>query len=139
MVRAGFRITVSDMAIRTELSLRLPNAPGALAQVCDELRRERVNLLALHLEEGGRLRLVVDNPLHAAAALRANHHQVDDRDVLYTTVPSAPGAVARALSLLAEAGVNVEYAYGGGGEGAAMTLMVVGVEDAQRASALSGW
>ena len=34
------------MAIRTELTLRLPNSPGALADVCAALAAERVRLLA---------------------------------------------------------------------------------------------
>ncbi len=54
-----------DMAIRTELSLRLQNSPGALSHICQHLSEGRVNILALNLEAGGTLRLVVDNPLHA--------------------------------------------------------------------------
>jgi hypothetical protein len=126
------------MAIRTELSLRLANSPGALARLCDHLSREHVNLLAMHLEGSGRLRLVVDNPLHAAGALREQQLQVEERDVLYLVLPNAPGATAGAIRLLSEAGVNVEYAYGSGVEGAPMAAVVVGVADAQRAAASSG-
>src|SRR6266498_3390632 len=54
--------------IRTELSLRLPNSPGALAGVCRLLADERVNILALALESSGQLRMVVDNHVHAAGA-----------------------------------------------------------------------
>ena len=38
------------MAIRTELNLRLPNSPGALAAVCRALADERVNIVALAVE-----------------------------------------------------------------------------------------
>jgi hypothetical protein len=127
------------MAIRTELSLRLGNTPGALAQVCTQLSREHVNVLALQLESSGRLRLVVDNPLHAAAVLREYQHQVDERDVLFVTLPNMPGGAATAVELLASAGVNIEYAYAGAVETAPMAAMVVGVADAQRASAAAGW
>ncbi len=34
------------MAIRTELNLRIPNSPGALASVCRLLSDERVNILS---------------------------------------------------------------------------------------------
>ena len=54
--------------IRTELNLRLPNSPGALAGVCRLLSDERVNIVALALDGTGQLRLVVDNHVHAAAA-----------------------------------------------------------------------
>src|SRR6058998_842651 len=103
--------------IRTELSLRLPNTPGALADVCRLLSDERVNILAMTLEPAGQLRLVVDNHVHAAGVLREHHHQVSERDVIVTSVPNTPGALAPALRLVADANVNVEYAYGGGAEG----------------------
>jgi len=127
-----------DMPIRTELSLRVPNSPGALARVCDVLSDSRVNVLALHLESSGRLRVIVDNPLHAAAALRNLQHQVDERDVLYTTIPNTPGALAGVVRLLSSAGVNLDYAYAGAVEGTPMAVAVFGVSDAQRASAASG-
>ena len=79
------------MAIRIELSLRLPNSPGALAGVCTLLSEERVNILAMGLESGGQLRMVVDNHIHGAAVLREHHHQVTERDVLLVVVPNAPG------------------------------------------------
>jgi hypothetical protein len=126
------------MAIRTELSLRLANSPGALAGVCRLLSDERVNILALALESGGQLRMVVDNHVHAAATLREHHHQVTERDVLATTVPNGPGSLTPILTLAGNAGVNVEYAYGGGSDGAASATLVLGVADAARASAAAG-
>jgi hypothetical protein len=124
--------------IRTELSLRLPNTPGALAGVCQLLSDERVNILAMTLESAGQLRIVVDNHVHAAGILREHHHQVTERDVILTTIPNAPGALAPALRLVADANVNVEYAYSGAAEGSAMASVVLGVEDAQRAAAAAG-
>ncbi|HEY7292668.1 MAG TPA: hypothetical protein VH583_22720 [Vicinamibacterales bacterium] len=126
------------MAIRTELSLRLPNSPGALAGVCRLLSDERVNVLAMALESGGQLRLVVDNHVHGAATLRDHHHQVTERDVIVTSIPNAPGALAPALKLISDARINVEYAYGGAGESGNTASVVVGVEDALSASAATG-
>lgn len=126
------------MAIRTELSLRLPNSPGALAHLCELLIGSRVNLLALHLESSGRLRFVADNPLHAAGTLREAHHQVEEREVLFAHVPNGPGALARLARRLAESGVNVEYAYASAVEEAPMTAIVFGVTDAQRAATAVG-
>src|SRR3954466_14933669 len=116
--------------IRIELSLRLANSPGALAGVCRLLSDARINVQALGLESGGQLRMVVDNHVHAAATLRDHHHQVTERDVLVTSVPNAPGALAPALKLLGDTSVNVEYAYGGGAEGSPTATIVLGVEDA---------
>jgi hypothetical protein len=126
------------MSIRTELNLRLPNSPGALAGVCRLLSDERVNILAMALEASGQLRMVVDNHVHGAAVLREHHHQVTERDVIVLLVPNAPGSIAPALRLVADGGVNVDYAYGSGPEGSASAAVVIGVDDAQRAAAEAG-
>jgi hypothetical protein len=126
------------MAIRTELNLRLPNSPGALAGVCGLLANERVNILALALETNGQLRLVVDNHVHGAAILRERHHQVTERDVVVLLVPNVPGALAPIMNLVADAGVNVEYSYGSAHEGRSAAAVVLGVDDAQRAAASAG-
>ena len=124
--------------IRTELSLRLPNSPGALAGVTRLLSDERVNILAMAMESGGQLRLVVDNHVHGAAILRDHHHQVAERDVIVTTVPNGPGALAPALKLVSDANVNLEYAYGGGADVGPTAVIVLGVDDAMRAAAAAG-
>ena len=90
------------------------------------------------IETGGQLRLIVDNHVHAAAVLRDHHHQVTERNVIVTSVPNAPGALAPALRMISDAGVNVEYAYGGGSEGSPTATIVLGVDDAERASAAAG-
>ena len=102
------------------------------------LSDERVNILAMTLEPAGHLRIVVDNHVHAAGVLREHHHQVTERDVILTMVPNVPGALAPALRLVADANVNVEYAYGGGADAGPTAMIVLGVEDAMRASAAAG-
>jgi hypothetical protein len=126
------------VSIRTELSLRLPNSPGALAAVCRLLSDERVNVMAMALEAGGQLRMVVDNHVHAAATLREHHHQVTERDVLVTSIPNTPGALAPALQLISDARINIDYAYGGAGESGNTASIVVGVPHVMDASAAAG-
>ncbi len=126
------------MAIRVELTLRLQNTPGAAARVCAFLSDERVNILAFQLEAAGILRLIVDNPLHAAALLRERRLQVEEREVLYTAIANSPGALSRLAALLADAKVNVEYLYSTAIEAHPMATVVIGVPDAQAASAASG-
>lgn len=126
------------MAIRIELTVRLQNSPGSLDKVCRALADEQVNLLAMALEGGGVLRLVVDNHVHAGGVLREQHYKVDERDVLYTLVPNEPGALSRMTRLIAEAGINLDYAYATAVEQNPMVGIVLGVPDAQRASAFSG-
>ena len=126
------------MAIRTELSLRLPNSPGALGRACRILGDERVNVVALTVERGGTLRMVVDNPLRAAGALEEADYRAEQRDVLVVELPNRPGALADLAKLLAGTGVNVEYAYATAVEDQPTAQVVVGVEDARRAATVTG-
>ncbi len=126
------------MAIRTEISLQLQNSPGALGAVCRHLAEERINIHALSLEAGGRLRMVVDNPLHAAGTLADREHAVERREVLFIQVPNDPGSLEKTAGALATAGVNVDYLYASGVEDDPTTAIVAGVEDAQRAATATG-
>jgi hypothetical protein len=126
------------MAIQRELTVQFANSPGTLGRVAQVLGNERINMLAMSIDSSGALRMVVDNPLHAAGALREQHYQVDERDVLYATMPNEPGSLGRAVKMLAEAGINLEYAYASGIDRVPMVAVVLGVADAQRASAATG-
>ena len=126
------------MAIRSELVLRLPNSPGALGRVCQRLADGKVGIQAMSLEPTGNLRLVVDNPLNAAGILAEMHYSVDQHDVLFIQVPNEPGALYKATRLLSGVDVNLEYAYGSSLDDQAMAAVVVGVDDAQRASMAAG-
>jgi len=125
--------------IRKELTLRLPNSPGALGGICRLLDAERVNIHAMSLDTAGNLRLVVDNHVHGGAVLRDHHHQVTERDVVVCTLPNSAGALAGPLRLIAEAGINVEYAYGGAPDASPTASVVLGVEDVMRTSAAAGF
>jgi len=126
------------MAIQREITVKLANSPGSLARVAQVLGTERINMLAMMVEPSGALRFVVDNPLHAASLLREQHYQVEERDVLYTTMPNEPGSVSRALKLLADSGINVDYAYASGIDRVPMVGVVIGVADASKASYATG-
>ena len=58
--------------------------------------------------------------------------------MLYTTMPNEPGALARALKLLAEAGINIDYAYASGIDRVPMVAWSSALRDAQKASFATG-
>ena len=126
------------MAIHKEITVKVANSSGSLGRVAQVLGGERINILAMSLEASGHVRMVVDNPLHAAGTLREQHYQVEERDVLYTVLPNEPGSLARALKVIADAGINVEYAYASGSDRVPMVAVVIGVLDAQKASYATG-
>jgi hypothetical protein len=106
--------------------------------VCGILGREGVAITALGLEAGGQLRMVVDNHVRAGGALREAHHNIVERDVLVVSVSNEAGGLAAVARLIAESGVNVEYAYGGGPESSSRAVAVLGVADPARAAAAAG-
>ena len=124
------------MAIRTELQVRLPNSPGSLAKVTSVLISHQVRIIALSLEASGIARLLVDNPEGAYGALTQDHMRVDKRDVIYALV--AGRSIPALLRSIGEAGVNLDYVYASSLDTDGMTALVLGVEDAVRASAAAG-
>jgi hypothetical protein len=94
--------------------------------------------VAINLASPLMVRMVVDNPIHAAGVLRERNYHVEERDVIFTTAPNDPGALLRLTRLIAEAGINMEYMYATAIEGQPMASLVVGVPDAERASAAAG-
>jgi len=123
------------MPARPELTLRLPNSPGALAFVFRQLSAEHISIQAVSLDTSGVLRLVVDNHVRATAVLKERHRSLTCRDVIVVSGADVD-ALALTFGLVAEAGVNVEYAYSGAGGG--VGIAVLGVDDAQRAAAAAG-
>jgi hypothetical protein len=93
----------------------------------------------MSLDGGGQLRFVVDNHVRAAGVLKLQHYQISERDVVAVTVPHDAGGLAAAVRLLADAGMNVDYAYGGAADGTERAVVVIGVEDAARAAAAAGF
>ena len=130
----------TSVPVRTELTFRLPNSPGALSRVLTALSGDHVSVTALALESTGRARVVADMPERAAGILDQLHVRAERRDVLVTAV--AARSVAARLSSVADAGINIEYAYMSPVENAAggdtLITLVIGVEDAVRAAAAAG-
>jgi hypothetical protein len=124
------------MPTRVELHLRLPNSPGAFASVCRVLADERVTIEAFSLERTGSLRLVVDNHVRAAGALRAAHHKVTTQAVLVATLSAGSDGLVAPTALLAAEGLNIEYAYCG--RGATGPIAVLGMAEPERAAAAAG-
>lgn len=124
--------------IRTELTLRLQNSPGALARVCDVLASESINISAMMLDPGGAMRFVVDNPTHASGLLRDRHYEVVERAVLFIQLGHRAGSFAAVARMLSAAGINLDYAYVTVPDNQQNAAVVVGVPDAMRAAAAAG-
>ena len=124
--------------IKTELTLRLQNSPGALARVCDLLAGESINISAMMLDPAGSMRVIVDNPTHAAGLLRERHYDVAERPVLFVHLGHRAGTFASVARMLAASGINLDYAYATVPDNQQNAAIVIGVPDAMRAASAAG-
>ncbi|SHE40964.1 Uncharacterized conserved protein, contains tandem ACT domains [Bacteroides luti] len=100
--------------IAKQLSIFLENKFGRLTEVTEILAKEGINLSALCIAENadfGILRGIVSDPDKAYKVLKENHFAVNITDVVGINCPNVPGALAKVLNYLSEAGVFIEYMY----------------------------
>jgi hypothetical protein len=124
--------------IKTELTLKLQNSPGALARVCDLLASESINISAMMLDPGGAMRFIVDNPTHAGGLLRERNYEVNERPVLFIQLGHRAGTFASVARMLASSGINLDYVYATVPDNQQNAAIVVGVPDAMRAASAAG-
>ena len=85
-----------------------------MVSVTSTLAAHNINLRALSIAETegfGILRLIVDDEKKAEAVLAEEGYLIKITDVVGVKIGDAPGKLSGALSVLNEAGVNIEYLY----------------------------
>ena len=126
------------MARITQLLIEAEHKPGTLAHICSELAAKAVNITAIMAapEEPGGLRLVA-NPLATARkvldSMRVAYRQ---EEAIALRITDRPGALGKVTRKLADAGVNILYAYGSIVKGEQRALIVLGVSDVDKAEKL---
>ncbi|MCI4373255.1 MAG: ACT domain-containing protein [Thermoplasmata archaeon] len=94
-----------------EISLTLPNRPGALAGVSRTLAKDRINLAAISVDSTvsrGRVRLVVSDPDRAVKLLEAAGYNPEVRELMAVRLEDRSGSFLRVLETLAKAKVNIQ-------------------------------
>lgn len=97
-----------------QLSIFVENRTGRLAEITELLASKQVDIRALSLADTsdfGILRLIVNNPDTACAALREAGVMVRTTEVLAVLMSDEPGGLARTVGILSQAGVGIEYLY----------------------------
>jgi hypothetical protein len=100
--------------IETQLAVFMENRPGMLARVAQALAKANINILALSIldtVDHAIIRMVVDKTKEAERVLAELRAMVQAREVVFMDVPNTVGALAGIAERLAEAGINIEYAY----------------------------
>jgi hypothetical protein len=98
----------------TEFTIHLSNRPGMLATLTEQVASAGINIEALAafgLGEEGVVRLMVDDELTTRSVLKRAGVSFDEREVMITTLPHRPGALASMARRLADAGVNIDAVY----------------------------
>ena len=97
-----------------QLTVFVENKQGTLVDITDTLAFNGVNLRALSIadtQDFGLLRLIVNDNDTAASVLQEKGYLLKITEVIGVKIGDQPGKLSKALSVLAEAGVNVEYLY----------------------------
>ncbi len=97
-----------------QLSVFVENKKGRLAEITQAIAKANVDIRALSIADTtdfGILRLIVNKPDEAAAALKELGVTVSVTNVIAIGINDAPGAFSVPMCILAEAGIDVEYMY----------------------------
>jgi hypothetical protein len=120
----------------TQLAVFLANRPGALARVCEALAKAQINIYALATSDTVDhtvVRMVVSDPTKALMLLGEAGVLALETEVLSIETASEPGVLGQIAERLAEADVNIEYAYLAGGREAEKGLIILRPSDVEKA------
>lgn len=97
-----------------QLSVFLENKSGRLCEVTNILGEAGINMSAFSIADTsdfGILRVIVSDPDKALQVLRDNQFSVNLTEVICLSCPNVPGAMAKALNILSDEQISIEYMY----------------------------
>jgi hypothetical protein len=119
-----------------QLAVFLNNRPGTLARLCEALSEAKINIFAISTSDTVDhivVRMVVSDPAKALALFEDRGTLALTTDVLMIDGNNKPGSLAAIANTLADAKINIEYAYCATHPAAQKGLLVVRVSDARKA------
>lgn len=124
------------MHITKQLALFLENKPGTLARVCEELEKAKINIYAVSTSDTidhSVVRMVVSDTRKALLIFEEHGTLVVENDVLMIDGNNKPGSLAKIANRLADAKVNIEYAYCATAPDAKKGLLILRPSDCNKA------
>lgn len=119
-----------------QLSVFVENKKGRLVAITEALSKADVDISSLSLADTsdfGVLRLIVDKPDEAKAALKEEGVVVKITDVVAAVMDDQPGGLSGILKILEEANVDIEYLYACIGKTTGKALVVMKPSDVEAA------
>ncbi len=92
----------------------MPNRPGVLARTCSVLSEAGVNIMAMAVHDtvdNAVVRFLVDHPTKALLLLEQEELYVLEQEVVVIDIENSTGEITRISQALAEADINISYAY----------------------------
>jgi len=117
-----------------QLTVSLPNRPGALAKVCRALADGDVNIMAISVvdaTEACLVRLIVDDARSGVKVLEDLKLEVVQTPVRLVELPNKVGALAEMMERLAQRKVNVDFVFGSVAPGANDSVLVMEARSAK--------
>jgi len=125
-----------------QISIFVENKQGRLSDIINLLAEANINLRAVSIGDTadfGILRIIVDKPKEAEAALKKASMTMSINQVIAMSLDDVPGGFAKAVKVLAENEISIEYMYAFNGGQSGKASIVVRVNDNERAvEVLSG-
>jgi hypothetical protein len=112
-----------------------------LTRLCSTLGKVGVNISALvapDIRGRGKVRLVVDNPDKAKDTLNAAKLRFSEEEVIVMELDNRPNALGEITEKLAQAKINIKYAYATVTEGSAKATVLLSVPDVGKALTVLG-
>ena len=97
-----------------QLTVFVENKQGTLVDITDTLAKHNVNIRALSIadtQDFGILRLIVNDNDIALKTLSDEGYLIKTTDVVGVKIGDAPGKLSKALNVLDENSINMEYLY----------------------------
>jgi len=125
----------------TQIVVGLQNKPGTLAKLCSALRGAGVNISAADaagIAGRGKVRLLVDSPDKAKDALRAAKIRFSEEEAIAVELDNRPGSLCEVAEKLAQAKINIKYAYATTSEGSTRATVILAVPNVDKALGVIG-
>ncbi|MBR2151934.1 MAG: hypothetical protein IJ944_01440 [Clostridia bacterium] len=120
-----------------QLSIFVENKKGRLEEITGILAKKQIHIRAVSIADTtdyGILRLIVNKPDEAMAALKDNGVTVSLTSVIAIAIEDTPGALYGAIKLLSENNINVDYMYAFLNPTDNAACVILRVEDIEKAS-----
>lgn len=122
-----------------QISIFVENKSGRLAEITETLAGRNVDIRAVSIADTsdfGILRLIVDKPKEAVEALKAAGFTASLTSVIAMGIDDKPGEFAKALRVLADNKIGVEYMYAFISRERGKAFVILRVDDSERALAV---